>query len=77
MRGTHLGIPIPFSGMGEDVVEVISHPRYVAASALALDTYEEELPGAISSRRLWKTKRVGNAETGGVGWQAGLGLPQM
>lgn len=27
LRGTRLGIPIPFSGMGEDVVEVISHPR--------------------------------------------------
>ncbi|KAK2510764.1 Ptpra [Columba guinea] len=51
--------------------------RCVAASPLALDIYEVELPGATSSRRFWKTKRVGNAETGGVGQQAGLGLPLM
>lgn len=33
------GLPVPVFGMGKDMVELISPPRWVAASALALDTY--------------------------------------
>lgn len=44
-----LGLPVPVFGMSKDMVELISPPRWVGASALALDTYWEELPGAVSS----------------------------
>lgn len=52
------GLPIPGFGMGKGTDEGISPPRWVAESALALDTWEEKLHGA---RRPWGVQGMGNA----------------
>ena len=70
------GLPIPVFGMGKDTVEVISPPRWVAASALALDAYEEALPGAVSGQEGMESEtdekcRSGQLLPGGMGQQAG------
>lgn len=76
------GLPIPGFGMGKDMVEVISPPTWVAASALALDTLRRSSLEPSVAGKLWKVKWMGNAKTAGscqVVWGSRLaqGLPQM
>lgn len=85
-RGTNTqgllpGLPIPALGMGKGTVEGISPPRWVALSALALDTCEGRLHGALSSQRVESEMngkcQKGQLLPGGIGQWAGLGFPQI
>lgn len=75
-------LPIPGFGMGKGTVEGISPPRWVVVFALALDTCEEKLPGALSSQEALESETDGKCPKGqllpgGIGQWAGSGCPQM
>lgn len=80
-QGLLPGLPIPALGMGKGTVEGISPPRWVALSALALDTCKGRLHGALSSQRVESEMngkcQKGQLLPGGIGQWAGLGFPQI
>lgn len=64
------------------MIEGISPLRWVAVSALALDTCEEKLHGALSSQESMESETNGQCQKGkllpgGIGQWAGLGCPQI